>query len=113
MQLGSRSADENYEEVPKRMAKKPIEYVDTHGFLVYYEKMDDTQTASTLIAVEKARTSAMTRRPTKVFTDTIAKGGGGVAIMGLPGVTPNTGRVRHGVRARREARLRIARQALG
>jgi uncharacterized protein GlcG (DUF336 family) len=70
-----------------------IAIVDTHGFLVYYEKMDDTQSASALIAVEKARTSAMFRRPTKVFTDTIAKGGGGVAIMALPGVTPNTGGV--------------------
>ena len=70
-----------------------IAVVDTHGLLVYYEKMDDTQSASPLIAVEKARTSAMFRRPTKVFTDSIAKGGGGVALMGLPGVTPNTGGV--------------------
>ena len=70
-----------------------IAVVDTHGLLVYYEKMDDTQSASPLIAVEKARTSAMFRRPTKVFTDTVAKGGGGIAIMGLPGVTPNTGGV--------------------
>jgi uncharacterized protein GlcG (DUF336 family) len=70
-----------------------IAVVDNYGFLVYYEKMDDTQSASALIAVEKARTSAMFRRPTKVFTDTIAKGGGGVAVMALPGVTPNTGGV--------------------
>jgi len=70
-----------------------IAVVDNYGFLVYYEKMDDTQSASALIAIEKARTSAMFRRPTKVFTDTVAKGGGGVAIMGLPGVTPNTGGV--------------------
>ena len=70
-----------------------IAVVDTHGLLVYYEKMDDTQTASPLIAVEKARTSAMTRRPTRVFTETIAKGGGGVALLGLPGIAPNTGGV--------------------
>jgi len=70
-----------------------IAIVDTGGFLVYYERIDDTQSASPLIAIEKARTSAMFRRPTKVFTDAVAKGGGGVALMGLPGVTPNTGGV--------------------
>jgi len=70
-----------------------IAVVDTGGFLVYYERLDDTQTASGVIAIEKARTSAMFRRPTRVFTEAIAKGGGGVALMGLPGVTPNTGGV--------------------
>ena len=68
-----------------------IAVVDTHGFLVYFEKVDDTQSASPLIAVEKARTSAMTRRPTRVFTETIGKGGNGLAILGLPGIAPNTG----------------------
>ena len=70
-----------------------IAIVDTHGFLVYFEKVDDTQSGSVQIAVEKARTSAMTRRPTRVFTETIAKGGGGLAILGLPGIAPNTGGV--------------------
>lgn len=70
-----------------------VAIVDNHGFLVYYERIDDTQTASPLIAIEKARTAAMFRRPTKVFTDVVAKGGGGIAVMGLPGVTPNTGGV--------------------
>ncbi len=70
-----------------------IAIVDTHGFLVYFEKVDDTQSGSIQIAVEKARTSAMTRRATRVFTETIAKGGGGLAILGLPGIAPNTGGV--------------------
>ncbi len=70
-----------------------IAIVDTHGFLVYFEKVDDTQSASPLIAVEKARTSAMTRRPTRVFTEIIGKGGNGMAILGLPGIAPNTGGV--------------------
>src|SRR6266852_4866530 len=50
-----------------------IAVVDNHGFLVYYERMDDTQTASVQIAVDKAKTAAMLRRPTKVFEDGIAK----------------------------------------
>jgi len=66
-----------------------IAVVDTHGFLVYYEMMDDTQTASATIAVEKARTAAMFRRPSKEFEDNI--GAGRVAVLGLPGATPIDG----------------------
>src|SRR5215470_687972 len=42
-----------------------IAIVDNHGFLVYYERMDDTQTASVQIALDKAKTAAMFRRPSK------------------------------------------------
>ena len=66
-----------------------IAIVDTHGFLVYYERLDDTQTASGPIAIERARTAAMFRRPTKSFADRVAKGD--VAIMHLPGATPFEG----------------------
>ena len=66
-----------------------IAIVDNHGFLVYYERLDDTQTASPHIAIEKARTAAMFRRPSKVLEDGIA--GGRVAVLGLPGATPITG----------------------
>ncbi len=66
-----------------------IAVVDTHGFLKYYEMMDDTQTASATVAIEKARTAAMFRRPTKMFEDAIA--GGRHAILGMPGVAPLEG----------------------
>ena len=66
-----------------------IAIVDNHGFLVYYEKLDDTQTASPAIAIEKARTAAMFRRPSKAFEEGIA--GGRAAILGLPGATPIEG----------------------
>src|SRR4029453_6092927 len=36
-----------------------VAIVDNHGFLVYYERLDDTQTAGPNISVEKARTAAM------------------------------------------------------
>ena len=42
-----------------------IAIVDTGGYLVYFEKMQDTQTGSVDLAIEKARTSALFRRPTK------------------------------------------------
>ncbi len=51
-----------------------IAVVDNHGFLVYYERMDDTQTASVQIALDKAKTAAMLRRPTKALEDAIVKG---------------------------------------
>jgi glc operon protein GlcG len=51
-----------------------IAIVDNHGFLVYYERMDDTQTGSVQIALDKAKTAAMLRRPTKAIEDGIAKG---------------------------------------
>jgi glc operon protein GlcG len=66
-----------------------IAIVDTHGFLKYYEMMDDTQTASADIAVEKARTAAMFRRPTKMLEDAIA--GGRTAVLGLQGALPIEG----------------------
>jgi uncharacterized protein GlcG (DUF336 family) len=66
-----------------------IAVVDNHGFLVYYEMMDDTQTASPVIAIEKAKTAAMFRRTTKELEDNIAAGR--VAVLGLPGATPIEG----------------------
>jgi glc operon protein GlcG len=66
-----------------------IAIVDTHGFLKYYEMMDDTQTASAAVAIDKARTAAMFRRPTKMFEEGIA--GGRVALLGMHAATPIEG----------------------
>lgn len=66
-----------------------IAIVDNHGFLVYYEMMDNTQTAGGNVAVEKAKTSAGYRRPSKEFEDNIASGRN--SVLGLPGVTPIEG----------------------
>ena len=66
-----------------------VAIVNTHGSLVYYERMDNTQSASARIAVDKASTAAMYRRTTRVFAETIAKSG--PAVMTLPGVTASPG----------------------
>jgi len=66
-----------------------IAIVDNHGTLVYYQMLDDTQYGSAFISVEKAKTAALFRRPSKAFEDNIA--GGRNAILGLPGVTPVEG----------------------
>src|SRR5260221_12628810 len=63
--------------------------VDNHGFPVYFERMDDTQTPSVQVALDKALAPAMFRRPTKAFEDGIAKGRN--ALLGLRGATPIEG----------------------
>ncbi len=65
-----------------------VAVVDTHGFLVHYTKMDDTQTSGPVISIEKAKTAAMFRRPSRVFEEGLAKR---PAYLGLPGVTPIIG----------------------
>ena len=68
-----------------------VAIVDNHGFLVYFERMENTQYASMDIAIGKARAAATYRRPTRVFADTINKGGPATAT--LPGVFASPGGV--------------------
>ena len=67
-----------------------VAVVDTHGFLVYFERMENTQTASMDIAVGKARTAATYRRTTRVFMEAINKG---PATATLPNVMASPGGV--------------------
>lgn len=60
-----------------------IAILDTSGNLVAYEKMDNTQTASIQVAIDKGVSAAIYRRPTKVFEDIVAKGGAGLRVMNL------------------------------
>ena len=64
-----------------------IAVVDTAGQLVAFERMDNTQTASTAIAQDKATSAAMYRRPTKVFQDVLAAGGVGLRVLSLRGAS--------------------------
>ena len=66
-----------------------IAIVDDGGHLVYLERLDGTQKASSESAMAKARTAIMFKRPSKVLEDAVA--GGRVAVMSLPGVTPVEG----------------------
>ena len=67
-----------------------VAVVDTHGFLVYFERMENTQTASMDIAIGKARAAATYRRPTRVFMEVINKA---PATATLPGVFASPGGV--------------------
>src|SRR5213592_1981792 len=54
-------------EAKKNSWNVAIAIVDNHGMLIYYEMMDDTQTGGANTSIEKARTSALYRRPSKEF----------------------------------------------
>ena len=69
-----------------------IAVVDPSGTLVYYEKMDNTQAGSASVAIDKARTASLFKRPSKAFQDMVA-GGQGLRILGLPGAVPIEGGV--------------------
>ncbi len=58
-----------------------IAVVDPSGNLVAYEKIDDTQLASAIVAQKKAVTAALYRRPTAVFYDAMETGHASVATL--------------------------------
>jgi glc operon protein GlcG len=68
-----------------------VAIVGPAGTLIYYEKMDNTQLGSAEVAIDKARTAAAFKRPTKAFQDALAAGGDGLRVLGLKGVTPVEG----------------------
>jgi glc operon protein GlcG len=68
-----------------------VAIVDTGGFLVYLEKLDQTQVGSVAIAEDKARSSAIFKRPTKMFHERLARGGDGMIVLGLKGAIPVEG----------------------
>jgi glc operon protein GlcG len=70
-----------------------ITIVDPAGHLVYFTKMDGAQNGSIAISIKKARCAALFRRPSKVFEDLLAKGGGFLSFLTLPGVIASGGGV--------------------
>ena len=80
-------------EARRRNWNMAVALVDTGGYLVYFERMPNTQLGSIDLAVEKARAAALFRRPTKVFQDAVAAGGDGLRVLRLTGTIPNEGGV--------------------
>ena len=70
-----------------------IAVVEPSGVLVYYEKMDNTQIGSANVSIEKAKTAALFKRPSKVFQDAVSSGGPGVRVLSLPGAVAIEGGV--------------------
>lgn len=78
-------------EAVRRGATVVIAVVDDGGHLILLERLNDTQVASVDVAIGKARTAAIFRRPSKVFEDQVREGR--VAAIALPGATPLQGGV--------------------
>jgi glc operon protein GlcG len=66
-----------------------IAIVDDGGNLLYLERMDNTQIGSIEVAIQKAKTAILFKRPTKAYEDLVAQGK--TDILGVPGVIPIEG----------------------
>jgi glc operon protein GlcG len=71
--------------------KVVITIVDEGAHVMYLERMDGTQKASSVVAVEKAKTALLYKRPTKAIEDVVLAGRS--IMMMLPGATPIEGGV--------------------
>ena len=58
-----------------------ISIVDSHGYLMYLERMDGVQLGSLDVAINKAKTSALYARPTKVFEERVKAGDVPVSML--------------------------------
>ncbi|MDR3637150.1 MAG: heme-binding protein [Isosphaeraceae bacterium] len=67
-----------------------ITVVDSGGHLVAFHRIDNTQLGSIEVSLEKAKTAALFRRPSKYFEDAIAQGGAGLRAL-RTGVMPVEG----------------------
>ena len=78
-------------EAAKNNWRVAVAIVDPAGTLVYYEKMDNTQLGSANVAVDKARSATLFKRPTKVLQDALAAGGEGWRILRVQDAVPVEG----------------------
>jgi glc operon protein GlcG len=65
--------------------------VDDGGQLIYLERLDNTFPAGAMVSYGKARTSALFRKPTKVFEDAVKNGR--TVFLAAPETTPLQGGV--------------------
>ena len=93
LETAKKAAEPALAEARKNNWTVAVAIVDPAGNLVYYEKMDNVQLASADVCIEKARSAALYKRPTKALQDAIASGGAGLRIFALRGAVPVEGGV--------------------
>jgi glc operon protein GlcG len=91
LEQAKRAAAAASAEAHKNNWNMAIAVVDPDGTLAYYEKMDNTQLGSAKVAVDKARSAALFKRPTKVFQDRLASGSAGLPVLAVEGAVPVEG----------------------
>lgn len=93
VEAAKKAAEAALAEAVKNHWTMAVAVVDPAGTLVYYEKMDNTQNGSAQVAINKARSAALFKRPTKAMQDALASGGAGLRVMALEGAVPVEGGV--------------------
>ncbi len=91
LESAKKAASSAVAEARKNNWTMAIAILDIGGELVYFEKMDGTQTGSVKVAIGKGRSAVMFKRPSKAWQDIVAGGGAGLRILGLEGAAPLEG----------------------
>ncbi len=74
------------EEARKQKWPVAIAIVDSSGFLVMFQRLENTQLGSVEVSLEKAKTAALFRRTTKELEDRLVAGGANLKVLRLPGL---------------------------
>ena len=85
VEAAKKAAAASLAEARKNNWNMSVAITDAGGSLVYFEKMDLTQTGSTNVAIGKARSAALFKRPTMAFQQGLAGGGAGLRLLQLEG----------------------------
>jgi glc operon protein GlcG len=78
------------EEAIKNKWTVVIAIVDDGSNLVYLQRLDEAQIGSIEVAIQKAKTAASFKRPTKALEDAVISGGRTV-VLSMPGALPIEG----------------------
>jgi uncharacterized protein GlcG (DUF336 family)/mannose-6-phosphate isomerase-like protein (cupin superfamily) len=89
LQVANQLADAAQAEAEKRNAAVVIAVVDDGGYPIVLRRLDNTQVASVQVGIDKARTAAIYRRPSKDFEDQVKHGR--VSALALAGGVPLQG----------------------
>jgi len=89
LQVANQLADAAQAEAEKRNAAVVITVVDDGGYPIVLRRLDNTQVASVQVGIDKARTAAIYRRPSKDFEDQVKNGR--VSALALAGGVPLQG----------------------
>ncbi len=89
LQVANQLADAAQAEAERRNATVVITVVDDGGYPIVLRRLDNTQVASVQVGIDKARTAAIYRRPTKDFEDQVRNGR--VSALALAGSVPLQG----------------------